>query len=222
MKTQTRQFLPSVADLAKTKNSPDYFHLMFEHVSDAEIVERVKSDKKYFSYIVERYDWKLKKYVKRITGVSQESVEDIVQEVFMKVYVNIDKFDQNFKFSSWIYRIAHNQAVNRYVYEKHRKTESITTSEGGEAHFITKDENDIWERIQQDDINENLHVALKEIAEKYQEVIEMSYFQEKSYQEIATELKKPINTVGTTLSRGKKLLEKELERIGISRDIALA
>lgn len=222
MKTQNQQFLPSaLKSVGKVKEQQCKFHLACEYISDEEVAEQAKTSKECFACIVERYDYKLKMYVKRITGAPQETVEDIVQEVFLKVYANIDKFDRNLKFSSWIYRIAHNQAVNKYVYEKRRKTESVTTDEGGEAYAIMKDRHDTWQKIQQDNINKILHAALSEVSEKYQEVIILNYFQEKSYQEISSELKKPVNTVGTMLSRGKKLLEKELRKMNISRDVAL-
>lgn len=205
----------------KVEGEPCESNMMCANLSDEEMVERAKCNKECFACLVERYDSKLKRYIRRITGASSETVDDIVQEVFIKVYTNIHKFDQDKKFSSWIYRIAHNVAVSRYLYEKRRMTESITWEENGELKSSIKDVHDTWGEIQQEDVNEMLHTALKAISEKYRQVITCNYFQDMSYLEISSELEKPINTVGTMLSRGRKLLKKELMKMGVSCDVAL-
>jgi RNA polymerase sigma-70 factor (ECF subfamily) len=222
MKNKTQELLPSIAKLACDVNKePCALSAVCANVSDEEMVGRAKISKECFSCLVERYDWKMKTYVKRITGASEETAQDIVQEVFLKVYANLDKFDCDMKFSSWIYRIAHNQAVNKYLYEKKRRTESLTWDDNGELKNIIKDTRDTWKEIQRKDVRETLHTALGEVSEKYQEVITLNYLQEKSYQEISAQLDKPVNTIGTMLNRGKKMLKKELLSMGVSRDVAL-
>ncbi|EKE19926.1 MAG: hypothetical protein ACD_8C00084G0003 [uncultured bacterium] len=223
MKTQTQELLPSIMKLAcDAQAAPCESSAICANVSDEDMVQRAKTNKECFSCLVERYDRKMKTYVKRITGASEETAQDIVQEVFFKVYTNLDKFDCDMKFSSWIYRIAHNQAVNKYLYEKKRKTESITWDDNGELKSNIKDTHDAWKQIQQNDINETLHVALGGVSEKYQEVITLNYFQGKSYQEISSQLDKPVNTIGTMLNRGKRMLKRELLQLGVSHDVALA
>lgn len=222
MKTQQAQLLPSIANLAREskKENCELQHLC-SNLSDEEVVAKVKQDKECLACLLERYDWKMRTYVKRITGLPSETVEDIVQEVFLKVYLNIDKFDPKLKFSSWLYRIAHNQAVNVYLREKRRKTENIITMEGNEAYFILKDNHDIWQKIQQENLNEKMNNAIGKISKQYQDVIELNYFHEKSYQEISTELGKPVNTIGTLLNRGRKILKKELIEMGVICDVAM-
>ncbi|EKD58473.1 MAG: hypothetical protein ACD_56C00116G0006 [uncultured bacterium] len=192
-----------------------------EQFTDEEIVSMAKENKEYFGFLVERYERKMKIYIKRITGASNETVEDVVQEVFFKVYANIDKFNQEMKFSSWIYRIAHNQAVNNFLYEKRRRTESLLYNEKGELITMLRDSHDIWREIQQGNINEKLVCALSHISKKYKDVIELNYFYGKSYQEISQELGKPVNTIGTMLNRGRKILKKELIKMGVVCDIAM-
>ena len=216
MKTQAQHFFPSTASLVyAAQASQCQQRLICASATDEEIAESVKYDKECFACLVERYERKIKTYVKRITGASDETVEDIVQEVFIKVYVNIDKFDRSKKFSSWIYRIAHNQAVNKFLYEKRRRMESFTYSEKGELLTIIKDnEQEPWIKMQQVNLHEQLHSALSQVSRGYQDVIVMNYFHEKTYQEIARELGRPTNTIGTMLNRGKKLLKKQLIRTG--------
>ena len=203
------------------ERSPYEQRMLCASLTDEEIAGLAKQNKEYFEFLLERYERKMKIYVRRITGAPNETVEDIVQEVFLKVYSNIDKFDQDMKFSSWIYRIAHNQAVNKFLYEKRRRTESMVYDEKGELRTIVRDKHDIWRKLQQDDINEKLSSALTNISPKYKDVIELNYFDEKSYQEIASQLNKPVNTIGTMLNRGRKMLKKELIKMGVICDVAL-
>ena len=78
-------------------------------MTDEEIVRLVQlGEKEKYGEIVERYERQLLIYVRRLINQREEEVEDLVQDVFISAYVNIQGFDHKLKFSSWIYRIAHN------------------------------------------------------------------------------------------------------------------
>ncbi|MDD5489902.1 MAG: sigma-70 family RNA polymerase sigma factor, partial [Candidatus Moranbacteria bacterium] len=77
--------------------------------TDEEMVALTLKNQDYFACLVERYEPKLMRYIRRISAATQEDAEDLLQDVFVKVYRNLNDFDQKLKFSSWIYRIAHNQ-----------------------------------------------------------------------------------------------------------------
>ena len=222
MKTQEMQQLLGFDRIIVSKGNDRHgSNMAYLIMSDEELIANFNEDHECFKYLFERYESRIKAYVKRITGASHEVVEDITQEVFVKIYLNIDKFNNSYKFSSWIYRIAHNQAVNVFLYEKRHKTESFQYDEVGELKTVLIDRNDIWKEIQQSNINEKLNNALSLISKKYQEVIKLNYFNEKNYKEISEKLGRPVNTVGTMLNRGKKLLKEELIRQGIMCDVAL-
>lgn len=219
MKRHAPELLPLASENKETKTN--ILSLDCEKLKDEELVRLSLHDEQYFGLLVQRYERRMKIYVKRIIGASNETVEDVVQEVFYKVYANLSKFNPDMKFSSWIYRIAHNQAVNNFLYEKRRKTESLLYNEKGELITMLRDSHDIWRQIQQDNVNEKLVGALSHISQKYKDVIELNYFEGKSYQEISQQLGKPVNTIGTMLNRGRKILKKELIRMGIACDIAM-
>ena len=80
-----------------------------ENLSDLQLVKLSLKDHQNFRYLVERYEPLLLRYMRRIANVSKEEAEDLLQEIFIKVYKNLNGFDQKLKFSSWIYRIAHNE-----------------------------------------------------------------------------------------------------------------
>ena len=80
--------------------------------NDEELVALALKNQDFFACLVERYEPKLMRYVRRISAATQEDAEDLLQEIFVKVYRNLNDFDPDLKFSSWIYRIAHNQVIS--------------------------------------------------------------------------------------------------------------
>lgn len=219
MKSQTSERLE--LKITKSKKKKASVEIDPGELKDEQVVILSLEDEKYFRILMDRYERRMKIYVKRITGASNETVEDVVQEVFFKVYSNLAKFNPEMKFSSWIYRIAHNQAVNNFLYEKRRRTESLLYNEKGELITMLRDSHDIWREIQQENVNEKLVAALSHISKKYKDVLELNYFEGKSYQEISLEMGKPVNTIGTMLNRGRKILKKELIKMGVACDIAM-
>lgn len=157
--------------------------------------------------LVGRYQKKLFVYIYRFVG-NKEEAEDLLQNVFFKVYKYCKDFDTNRKFSSWIYRIAHNEAVN-YIKRKNIKKfisleEFVSTKDRIETKTDAKSPMEVWLRKE---LRKEVEKAMKKLPGKYCEVLEMRYFSEKSYEEISRILKKPVNTVGTLVNRAKRKLE---------------
>ena len=86
--------------------------------SDEKIVEIVKKDNEVYAEIIKRYKEKLLRYATYLTK-NEERAADVVQNTFIKVYVNLNGFNTKKKFSSWIYRIVHNEAMN--MIKKYKK-----------------------------------------------------------------------------------------------------
>jgi RNA polymerase sigma-70 factor (ECF subfamily) len=165
-----------------------------------------KGGLEYYLEIVRRYQRKLFSYIFRLVR-SREETEDILQNVFVKTYRNLSRFDQKKKFSSWIYRIAHNEAVN-YLKRRSRKQfvswEDLSSGEiKAEARSEEKSPLQEWAVKES---REELKRAIKKIPRQYREVLELRYFSEKSYKEISRLLKRPVNTVGTLINRAKMKL----------------
>src|SRR3989339_1384271 len=87
--------------------------------TDEELVSLSLQNQDNYLFLIRRYQDKLLRYIQRISNVSLEDAEDILQEVFIKVYYKLNDFDPDLKFSSWIYRITHNQVISHY-----RKTQA--------------------------------------------------------------------------------------------------
>jgi len=174
--------------------------------TDEEIVTMTLSEHSSFGFIVERYEEKLKRYINRLGVRNSDDQLDVLQDIFIKIYKNLNSFDTTLSFSSWVYRIAHNEAISWY--RKHNvRPEGHMIANGEEVlSFIsnTEDTPDItFDRT----INaEVLNRALSRIDEKYCEVLTLRYFEHKEYEEISDILKIPIGSVGTLIHRGKKQL----------------
>src|SRR5665213_2558213 len=80
--------------------------------ADEKLVALAATDDRYFEILVERYEAKLQRYIMRFINCNVQDSQDIVQGVFINAYRNLNGFDTGLKFSSWLYRIAHNQAVS--------------------------------------------------------------------------------------------------------------
>ncbi len=178
--------------------------------TDEELVELTLKDQDFLFCLARRYEAKLLSYILRISNISKEEAEDILQEVFIKVYYNLNSFDKELKFSSWIYRITHNQVISNYRKIKAR-AETITFDFKDEIIKNIVSEFDIKEEIDYKIFREKIEKSLNNIDSKYKEVLILYLLEEKSGREISDILKKRINTVYSLISRGKKLLKKELD-----------
>lgn len=180
--------------------------------TDEEIVLISIKDNKYFALLVQRYENKIARYIYRLCGCSQEDIEDIIQEVFINIYRNLNDFDSNLKFSSWVYRIAHNQAISHYRKTKSRpKTVQIDTDftdSGAQFISLAKDLDSKLNRIK-------ISEVLRAMDNKYKEVLILKYFEEKEYLEISDILKKPVGSVATLLSRAKNNFKKTAEKMNV-------
>jgi len=173
------------------------------NLSDNDLVQKALKDQAYFGCLVERYEAKLYNYISRITAVSKEDAEDILQDVFINVYKNLNDFDQTLKFSSWIYRITHNQVISRW--RKHKNSPFVFKDEDNLKLFekIVAKEDVEADLIRQDKSRE-VEQILKCLKKEYAEILVLKFLEDKSYKEISDILKKPMGTVATLINRAKK------------------
>lgn len=174
-------------------------------LTDEEIVKLViLKDKNLYSELVNRYENKLLRYVKYITN-NNHKTEDIVQETFIKAFVNLKGFNKKLRFSSWIYRITHNQAIN--ALEKHKKEVKI------DENFIIDEKENLELELDKKIISEKIKKCLNRIPLMYREPVSLFFLEEKSYEEISDILRIPMGTVGTRISRAKLLMKNICKKI---------
>jgi len=175
-------------------------------LSDEQIIEVVRIENKgLYSEIIKRYQNRLSHYLRKFV-YNPDELEDVLQVVFIKTYKNLFSFNTNKKFSSWIYKIAHNEAINHI---KKNSTNHQISLDKVEYQIIDKSVNldDDFDKIL---LKKQIENSLNLLKLKYQEPLILFYLEQKSYEEISDILRIPKNTVGTLISRGKKILKKKL------------
>lgn len=176
---------------------------------DDALVAAARIDPEAFGKLMERYEAPLLRYLMRLTGWASEEVEDILQEAFIKAYRNLNDYDSSLKFSAWMYRITHNQAID--VLRRHTASPVRFEWSLEDMARLIPAANDTQAEIVTQEKLEALRQAIASLPERYREVLMLRFLEEKSYEEIVDILKMPKGSVATAIKRGKELLYKQLE-----------
>lgn len=171
----------------------------YSKITDEELVESIRSkDKELYAEIIKRYQAKLMRYVVNIIQ-DDDKAADVVQDTFIKTYINLNGFDVKKKFSSWIYRIAHNEAIN--LLNKHKKQLPLNQEVDFDSGISLEDE------LIKKELKTRAHYCLSQIPLHYRDPLSLYFLEEKSYEEISDILRIPVSTVGTRISRAKILMK---------------
>ena len=150
------------------------------------------------------YEKKLSRYIRRITNFDEETVEDLLQEVFLKVYKNLNDYDADFSFNSWIYRIAHNEAIIFFRKQKSRpETVNPQNDEGVDYLNIIPSDIDLRGDYVKKELARKVRKLINKLPEKYRAVLVLKFLEEKNYNEISDILQTPSGTVATLIHRAK-------------------
>lgn len=176
-------------------------------LSDEALAAKAAEDPSFFGMLIDRYEAPLRRYLFRISNVSAEDVEDYLQEIFLKAWRTIHDFDTSLKFSSWIYRIAHNHAISAFRKRTSRgEEEQVELSD--DLASILPSATDLSTELQQKITSERVREALEHLPEKQRDVLILHYLEEKKYEEISDIMRIPSGTVATLISRGKKAFQR--------------
>lgn len=175
--------------------------------SDEHIVSRVQEgDVEAFGILVDRYEQKLLRYGRKFLART-EDIEDIVQDVFISAFQNVQGFDPSLHVSPWLYRIAHNAFVNAL-----RKNGRIAFSIDFDsliAHHVYEDPHETERDIK--DMRAMLEKGLNALSEKYREILILHYFEDMAYKDIADVLQVPVGTVSIRMKRAKEALKERVK-----------
>jgi RNA polymerase sigma-70 factor (ECF subfamily) len=161
----------------------------------------VSGDKELFGLLVKRHE-------RAVYGMglsffrNRDDAADFTQEVFLKVYRSLPGFEGRSRFSTWLYRLAYNTAVNgvtrRREYHSLAEEEAAGAEEGPERKLLRRA------------AREAVLTAVSELPERYRICVDLFFFYDRSYQEIEAITGFPVNTIKSHVFRAKKLLREKL------------
>src|SRR5215213_1153718 len=185
-----------------------------EQLDDRALVARILGgDRDRFGVLVTRYEKRVINYVYRITHRYEEA-HDLAQEIFVKVYLALDRYDPKYQFSTWLFRIAQNSAID--ALRKKTLTEVPLTrpaneEDGGPKEREFADDGiSPYRALKNKQLSAAIDQAVLHLPPDYRELIQLRHFAEMSYEEIASMKKLPLGTVKNKLFRARNLLKEAL------------
>ena len=181
---------------------------------DRELVSRaLEGDQHAYKELVEKYQRGLTLHIKRTIG-EESCMEDLVQEAFTKAFKALNTYSFNYAFSTWLYKIASNHAID---YKRRRRLPTTRPgwnqdTEDAERQWDIPDTTSLPDAdIEAAQRKQIIQDAIASLPPKYNRVIVMRHQEEKSYEEIALELELPLGTVKAHIFRARRLLYMKLK-----------
>lgn len=172
------------------------------------------SDQKAYAELMERYRDSIFHLCRKMV-FNDDDADDLTIETFGKAFQRLDKYKPSFAFSTWLFKIASNHCID-FIRKKRINALSldrgITTEEGRNIQFTVKDDApDPMETLEKKQRVEKMRLVVSELKPRYRRLVELRYFEEYSYEEIAIELDLPLGTVKAQLYRARDILSSVME-----------
>lgn len=182
-------------------------------LSDAELVQRVlEGEEDAFAEVVRRWEPKLRAYVGQIVK-SPEEARDLVQEAFIRAWSNLNQYNPTFRFSTWLFRIAHNLAIDQ-LRRRRRPLVSLDAGEDEEGSVRALDPADSRRgplaELANRELAEALAREIDNLPAAYRELVTLRHFVGLAYTEIAELKGLPLGTVKNKLFRAHSVLREAL------------
>ncbi|MEM1180380.1 MAG: sigma-70 family RNA polymerase sigma factor [Acidobacteriota bacterium] len=180
--------------------------------TDEDLVSSILEGKpELFAELVGRYQGRLVNYLHRMLR-NQEDAHDLAQEVFVKIYGALDRFDPKYRFSTWLFRVAQNAAIDT-IRKRRLKLVSLhrddSDGDGGDWE-LPGDDPTPYQTSRNIERGSAIHRAIDELPYEYKELISMRHYAELSYDDIAKMKDMPLGTVKNKLFRGRQMLKEKL------------
>jgi RNA polymerase sigma-70 factor (ECF subfamily) len=180
---------------------------------DKRIVERtIKGDKEAFEMIIRKYQQPLLNYIGRMVG-ERELALDFTQEVLIKTYSSLPSYQPQYKFSTWLFKIASNFIID-YWRKRKIDTLSIDQPHWTESHLpaqVASDEKSIIQKFEISELRNRIEQVLKMIPAHLREAFVWRHINELSYEEMAEIKGLPTGTIKNRVFQAKELIRKLLE-----------
>lgn len=184
-----------------------------QSLTDEEIVDKIQNGSvELFEVIVKRYQKKLVNYIYRMIH-DFDSAMELCQEVFIKVYNSLDKYNPSYKFTTWIHRISSNATID---WMRKKKIDAYSLDAGDDddspsmSQQIPSNELSPLENLEMGQLLSRIESAINELPYIYKQLIVLRHINELSYEEIAQTVDLPLGTVKNRIFRGREMLKAKL------------
>lgn len=177
---------------------------------DLNLVQRAAAnDQMAFAEIMDRYRDAIFHSINKMV-FSSDDAEDLTIETFTKAFQRLDQYSPAYAFSTWLFKIASNHTID-FIRKKRLKALSLdqgfANEDGDTMEFHVKDDAlDPMETLQRKERIELMRAVVETMKPRYRRLVELRYFEERSYEEIAEELDLPLGTVKAQLFRARDIL----------------
>jgi RNA polymerase sigma-70 factor (ECF subfamily) len=175
-----------------------------------------KGSKAAFEELMRKYNRKIFNFVIRMVRNDEVAVE-LTQDFFIKIYTVIDKYNFEYKFSTWAYRICYNLVID-HIRKNQMQTESLDSDAVSQKEIVSSEnyvKDDGFRILSNEEVKNQLWKLVDGIPLKFKEVILLRYIQELKYEEIADMTGLPVGTVKNRIFKAKEILKQEIEKDGM-------
>ena len=181
---------------------------------DVKLMLKFKAgDRSAFEALLDKYHAPIINFIYRFLGDKTES-EDFAQEVFLRIYRSASNYTPQAKFSTWIYRIAKNLALNELRRKKTQKTssieETVSTEEGERQRQFPDDKPSALQELERQDLIDAVRKAIDPLPPNQKTAVILSRYEGLSYEEIAEVIGCSVSAVKSLLSRAREALKERL------------
>ncbi len=164
-----------------------------------------------YTDLVQRYQGRLVNYLNRFLGNVDES-QELSQEVFLKVYRALDRYNPRYRFSTWLFRVAQNAAIDLLRKRRLKLVPMRGLGADGEIREreFPSEERDPYRVFRNLERRDAIGSAIDSLKDEYRELIQLRHFAEMTYEEIAEFKGMPLGTVKNKLFRGRRMLKARL------------
>jgi RNA polymerase sigma-70 factor (ECF subfamily) len=168
-----------------------------------------------FEELVRRYQRPIAAYIYRMVS-DYDAALDLTQEVFIKVYNSLSRYRSEFKFSTWIYKIAHNAAID--FLRRHAVREALAIGADGEPRELLVESRRLTpeQESEREERRSEIESVVRLLPDAYRELIVLRHSHDLSYDEIAEVAGLPLGTVKNRLFRAREAMRSEFVRRGIT------
>lgn len=181
-------------------------------ISDIDLIKKILDNKNSFGVLVDRFEQKLRRYIGRISNSNQQDIDDLLQDIFIKIFVNLNNFDRSLSLNAWVYRIAHNLVIDNFRKDS-RQIKHGKFDFDDEIFNFQKYEGGILEEIYKKESVQYIQKIMNSLSIKNHEILYLRFIEGYSYKEISDILKKPESNITSILYRAKKEFKQKYEEL---------